>query len=141
MIRDNRRKEKRQHSRSDSSWLVRWRDSKGMPQQGCLCDIGPGGAFIRPFVGSHIDDLQDGTSVVLTILVGTDGRSGSLPVGTKPRWRGVHKSNRLPGLGVAFDAAQTLDALRSLEQSQQRITPTSARRASRGKLMTTKASD
>jgi len=109
-------KDKRQHVRMGASWPVLWQDSRGMPQQGCVCDIGDGGAFVRPFVGSHIDDFHDGASLVLVFVVGENGRGRSLPVTATARWYGHHSAEGLPGLGVEFDDPRVLATLRSLDR-------------------------
>ena len=110
-------KEKRHHVRSHVSWSVLWRDSKGMPQQGCVCDVGKGCAFVRAFVGSHMDDLRGGASVNLVFVVGKAGQARSVPVIATVRWRGKHDAYRSSGLGVQFDDVKALSAMRSLENA------------------------
>ena len=104
--------EKRQHVRMKATWPVLWRDSTGMPQQGCVCDIGNGGAFVRAFVGSHIDDFRDGAGILLVFVVGENGRGRSLPVIATARWYGRHSAHGSPGLGVQFEEARVLATLR-----------------------------
>lgn len=103
----------RHFPRSNASWPVLWHDANGVPQQGCTCDVGDGGAFVRPFLGSHIDDLHNGARITLVFVVGHNGHTRSYPVVTTVRWHGEHSAHRLPGLGVSFEDAKAMGTLRA----------------------------
>ncbi len=107
---------RRSHLRSPVSWPALWRDSQDMPQQGHVCDVSPAGAFLRPLVGSHIDDLAPGDPLELAIF--PSAREQPILVAGQVRWLGHHSRHHWPGVGVAIEPSGSLRAI--LPPSRQR---------------------
>ena len=99
---------RRSHLRNPVTWTALWRDSKDMPQQGHVCDVSPAGAFLRPLVGSHIDDLSPGDQLELAVFPTSNHQP--ILVSSEVRWLGHHPEHCWPGLGVAIEPNRALRA-------------------------------
>jgi hypothetical protein len=98
---------RRSHLRNPVTWPALWRDSRDMPQQGHVCDVSPGGAFLRPLVGSHIDDLAPGDALELAVF---PAAGHQILVAGEVRWLGHHPEHCWAGLGVAISPSRELRA-------------------------------